>query len=241
MKTDTNKKETSILYIGLGILLIIAYQIFLPGIYFSLFKNFALSENFWISNLTYVGYYLLVVLGLIFLFKKKLKQEWLEFLKNWKSLTKKGFSAWGKGIGLMILSNIIVLSITGNMAANETQNREVLTSMPLYAITIMCLIGPFIEELVFRFSFKKGFQNKYTFAIITSLIFASLHVINSFDPLTLESIITNWKQLLFLLPYSSLAFFFATCYYETDNIFTSSIAHIFHNTCSVIIILLFTM
>jgi len=238
---NQKKNETSILYIGLGIFLIIAYQIILPGIYFSIFKNFATHSNFWISNLTYLGYYLLIIAGLIILFRKRLKKEWKEFLKNWKTIIKTGLNCWAKGIGLMVISNIIVLSITGNMAANEAQNREILTALPLYAISIMCLIGPMIEELVFRFSFKKGFKNKYIFAIVTSLIFASLHVVNSFDPFTIQNIMANWKQLLFLLPYSSLAIFFALGYYETDNIFTSAVAHIFHNTCSVIIILLFSI
>lgn len=235
------KKETSILYIGFGILLIIAYQGILPIIYFSIFKTLASSENFWISNITYTGYYILIVLGLILLFHKPLKEQWNRFLKHWKEYSKISLSAWAKGIGLMILSNILVLSITGNMAANETQNREILNLMPLYALLVMCFIGPFIEELVFRFAFKKGFKKKYTFAIITSLIFASLHVLNSFNPLSIETFLANWTQILFLLPYSSLAFFFALSYYETDNIFTSTLAHIMHNTLSVIIILLFNI
>ena len=102
----------------------------------------------------------------------------------------------------------------------------------------MCIIGPFIEELVFRASFRKAFKKKYTFAITTSLIFASLHVLNGFETLTITNMLENWTQFLFLLPYGSLAFFFASAYYDTDNIFTSTIAHCFHNTLSVLLVLL---
>lgn len=225
-------------YIFYGIGLIIAYQIILPIIYFSILKNFAASENFWISNITYTVYYIFVAIGLIILYRKSLKKEWTNFLQNKKEYAKKGISYWAKGLDLMIISNIIALSIAGSMVANETQNREVLSTMPLYAICTMCLFGPFIEEMVFRKSFRKSFQNKYTFAIVTSLIFASLHVLNSFDPLTLSNFIENWKQIFFLLPYSSLAFFFALSYYETDNIFTSTLAHCLHNTLTVLLIML---
>jgi len=233
------KKETSPLYFLLGIALIIAYQYILPRIYFPILKPLIEKNNFWITNIINIGYYLFIVVGLIFLFRKSLKEEWNKFKKEKKFYTKTGLKAWIKGYGLMILSNFIVLSITnGVIAGNEAQNREILNQMPFYAITIICFIGPFIEELVFRKSFKKAFQNKYLFTIITSLIFASLHVINSFDPLTLESILNNWTQLFYLLPYSSLAIFLALSYYETDNIFTSTIAHCFHNTLTVIITLI---
>ncbi len=233
------KKETSPLYFFLGITLIIAYQGILPIIYFKIFKEWATSPNFWLSNLTYVGYYLLVVLGLILMFHKSLKKEWKNFFKNRKNYSKLSMKTWAKGFGLTILANLIVLMITGGaISGNEAQNREVLKILPLYAGVIMCFIGPFIEELVFRKSFKKAFKNKYLFAIITSLIFASLHVINSFDPLTIESFMANWKQIFFLLPYSTLAFFFALSYYETDNIFVSTLAHCFHNTLTLLIIII---
>lgn len=229
-------KKTKYILSGIG--LIIAYQMILPILYFSIFKKFATSENFWISNITYILYYVLVAIGLIVLYRKSLKKEWNIFLENKKEYSKKSLCYWAKGLGLMIVSNIIALSIAGTMVANEAQNREVLSSMPLYAGFIMCLIGPFIEEMIFRKSFKKTFQNKYVFATVTSLIFASLHVINSFDPLTLSNFIENWKQIFFLLPYSSLAFFFALSYYETDSIFTSTLSHCLHNTLTVLLILL---
>lgn len=232
------KQNNFLKYMGIGLLIIILYQVILPAIYFNIFRNFAKSSNFWISNLTFIGYYLLITLALIFIYRKSLKNEIKAFLESRKSFSKTALKYWAQGFGLMIISNIIVLSITGAMAGNEAQNREILTAMPLYSITVMCFIGPFIEEMIFRKSFRKAFQNKYTFAITTSLIFASLHVMNSFNPLSLANIIANWKYLLYFLPYSSLAIFFAFSYYETDNIFTSTLAHCFHNTLTVIFILL---
>lgn len=225
-------------YIVLGLFLIVAYQGILPLLYFGIFKNLAMSNNFWISNLTYAGYYVISLLLLILIFHKRLKKEWTEFIHNPKKFIKIGLSYWLKGFLTMIVLNLIIVNFAGGIAGNESQNREILTAMPIYAITTMCIIGPFIEELVFRAAFRKAFKKKYSFAIVTSLIFASLHVLNGFEVLTLSNMLENWTQFLFLLPYGSLAFFFAFAYYETDNIFTSTIAHCFHNTLSVLAILL---
>ena len=232
-------KQTNPKAFLLGILLIFGYQIILPIFYFGILKNFALSDNFPIKNITYLSYYLIIISLLILLYHKDLKKNWQTFLKNPKELLKNSLSFWTKGFLTMILMNLIITTFTTNIAGNEELNRQLMTEMPLYSIIMMCLIGPFIEELVFRKSFRPAFQNKYTYAIVTSFIFASLHVLNGFDVLTLSHIAENWTQILFLLPYGSLAFFFALAYYETDNIFTSTIAHCTHNTLSVIIILLF--
>lgn len=225
-------------YIVLGLFLIVAYQGILPLLYFGIFKNLATSNNFWISNITYAGYYGISLLLLILIFHKRLKKEWIEFIHDPKKFIKIGLSYWLKGFLTMVVLNLIIVNFAGSIAGNESQNREILTAMPIYAITTMCIIGPFIEELVFRAAFHKAFNNKYSFAIVTSLIFASLHVLNGFEVLTLSNMLENWTQFLFLLPYGSLAFFFAFAYYETDNIFTSTIAHCFHNTLSVLAILL---
>ncbi len=236
MKKEQNK--TSIKYFFFGILLIITYQIILPLIYSLITSPLDEINNFWISNFTPLGYYLIVTILLCILFKNSLKIEAQDFLKNKKSYIKKAFATWGKGILFMILSNIIIMQIATNIAGNEEQNRMILQELPIFAIITMCFIGPFIEELLFRKSFKGAFHNKYIYATITALIFASLHVINGFESYTLQNILTNWTQLLYFIPYGSLAFFFGLTYYETNNIFISTLAHCFHNTLSIILILI---
>jgi len=39
-------------------------------------------------------------------------------------------------------------------------------------------------------------------------------------------------EILFIIPYGSLGFFFAKAYYDTNNIYTSYLAHFFHNLLS---------
>ncbi len=228
-------------YIVFGFFLIITYLLIIPLAYFNIFQNLEISNNFWALNFINIGKDILICFLLILIFHKSLKREMIDFWKNKKELTKIGFSAWGKGLLLMILSNIIIVAITKGMAGNEEQNREIMQQLPIYSIFAMCFMGPFIEEVVFRKSFKKAFKSKTTFVIFTSFVFASLHVINGFDNLSIQNILNNWQQLLYFIPYTSLAIFFADAYYKTDNIFTSTFAHCLHNTFSVIIILLGNM
>lgn len=226
-------------YIFFGIFLIVAYTTIIPSIFVSLFQNVETNNNFWILNLLNLSKDIFIVILLVLLFHKSLKKEIKEFWNKRKEFTKIAFSAWGKGILFMIISNLLVIQITGEIAGNEEQNREIMKLLPLYSAIAMCIIGPFIEEVVFRKSFKKAFKNKTAFIIFTSLLFASLHVLNGFNnDLSLTNIINHWQQLLYLIPYSSLAIFFADAYYKTDNIFTSTFAHCLHNTFSVCIILL---
>lgn len=234
------KEYKPVHYIIFGILLIVAYQYVLPILYSLLVSTIFPKDNIWIANIVNILYYAFVFTGLIVIFHKSLKKEWKIFREKKKELIKVGLSAWGKGLFLMALSNMIVLTITSDISGNEAFNREILSAMPLYAITVMCFFGPIIEELVFRKAFRPAFQNKYLYATVTSLIFALLHVINGFDPLTISNVLANWKQIFFLLPYSSLAFFFALSYYDTKTIFTSSFSHILHNTLTVILLLLST-
>ena len=125
----------------------------------------------------------------------------------------------------MLLSNIIISFITSGIAANEEMNRELLLEYPYYTIISGLFSEQIIEELVFRCSFKDAFKNKWSFVLFTSFIFAGAHVFNGF---------TSLIDLLYFIPYGALAISLGLAYYETDNIYTSILIHSFHNTLSVL-------
>ena len=128
----------------------------------------------------------------------------------------------------MIISNIIITTFTNDISVNEAANRELLMTYPISNIISMVIIGPFIEEITFRLSFKNAFYKWYTFAIVTSILFGLVHIAEF-----------KLLEFLFIIPYGALGFFFAKAMYETDNVFTSYIAHMIHNAICVVIILLF--
>ena len=131
----------------------------------------------------------------------------------------------------MAISNNIIYKFM-DPAYNQQVNELVITKLPLYSLIGIIICGPFVEEIVFRLSFKEHIKNKYIFLILTTLIFAGVHVLNG---------ITSPKELLFFIPYGALALAFAIILEKTDNIFTTVLIHTFHNSIAVIMLALATI
>ena len=136
-----------------------------------------------------------------------------------KKTLKKAYKNWLIGFGLMIVSNMIISLFTPNIASNEQYNRELLTKMPVYAVSVMVILAPISEEIVFRLSLKKSFNNKWVYATVSGLLFGLFHLLSA----------TSLIELLFIFPYGVLGFFFAKSVWETDSIYSSILPHITHN------------
>ena len=100
--------------------------------------------------------------------------------------------------------------------------------MPITNMITMIIIGPLLEEITFRASFKNAFSKWYPFALTTGFLFGLAHIAEY-----------TLLEFLFIIPYGALGFFFAKAFYETDNIYTSYIAHFFHNFLCIILIILY--
>ena len=189
-----------------------------------LFGDFYYSNNIIVATLAQLGTYIIMLLGLGIVYQKTLYEDFISFKKEYTNIAIKN---WLIGLCIMMIANIIITTFTQDIAANESANRELLTKYPISNMISMIIIGPMLEEITFRASFKKAFNKWYTFAIITGLIFGFMHIAEF-----------NLLEFLFIIPYGALGFFFAKAYYETDNIYTSFIAHMIHNAMCVFLILL---
>lgn len=221
---------------SIGIFLL--YYIVCPNLFALIFRKFLTSQNFWAYNLAYFGIYLFTFLIILFIVRKDIFKQFNEFKKEPKKFLNKGFSYWGYGIVVMMLSNLIVSSLVGNIAVNEQVTRQTLMASPLYAIPAIVFFGPFLEEIVFRYCLKKAFCKKYIYAFSSAFIFGILHVFSAFDSFSIVSIMNHFKEFLFIIPYGSLGFFFAKAYFETKNIFSSILPHMLHNSFSIVLILI---
>ncbi len=165
---------------------------------------------------------LIIICILLFvLFHKKIITD----IKNFKrSDLKEGFKYWLIGFIVMLILNNILINIYGGIAANEEGNRSLIDAAPLYSILYMTLFAPFAEEICFRLNLRNLFSKSYTYIITSGLIFGYMH--------------TFTDNILFILPYAILGGAFALMHYKTNNILTSIIMHIFHNTLSIAIIIL---
>lgn len=207
---------------GIGTIILFILLSFIGNI---LLGDFYISDNIIISTLSQLGTYIIILLGLILLYHKRLIEDLKTFKKEY---IKTALKYWLIGLGIMMICNILIQSITGDIAANESANRELLTNFPISNIITMVFIGPLIEEITFRASFKKAFTKWYTFSLVTAIIFASFHLLAG----------SSLSEILYIIPYGALGFFFAKAFYETDNIYTSFIAHMVHNGICVCLIML---
>ncbi len=219
-----------------AILFVFAYIVVLPIVISAGFSIFGLSLekdiNYLAANLLIYG---ISLLFLIFYYRKSLKEELTRYLKHFKEFFKVALRSWGKAFIFMVVTNLFIVSLTGGIADNESANRDIISMYPLFSVITMIFIGPFIEEILFRKNFKSAFKNKKSFLFFSAFAFGAAHVFISIDFSSLEAFLECLPDLLFIIPYAGMGYFFAEAYYETDSIFTSTTTHMLHNTLAVFV------
>lgn len=214
---------------------IVAFLIFYFSAYFQLIpillfnidlNNITGTQNVMLS--TFSNCVLLIILFLIF--RKDLIEEWKRFRKNFLENIDIGIKYWLVGLGIMMISNIIITFVVNlGQAANEQAVQSMISSLPWLMLINAGLIAPCTEEIIFRKGFKKAFPNKWLFIILSALVFGALHVVTS---------MTSPIELLYIIPYGALGAAFAYMYQKTDTIFTSIAMHMFHNTALILLSIL---
>ena len=199
------------------------------------FKLFNVSVEPYLNDLDLAVYLstfadLIVILILLFIYKKDLGKEIKIFINDLKKNLDTGFACWIMGFIIMIISNIILVMVfKAEGANNENAVRSLITSSPIMMGLNVCLLAPFIEELVFRKTLKDIFSKAYLFIPISFLLFGYAHV---------GSMANNLVDWLYIVPYGALGGVFAYAYYKTNTVFTSMTFHMLHNTLTFILILI---
>ena len=192
-----------------------------------------------LMNKNIIGYktavfllYTLYIILLVIIYFKDLKEDALDFKKNYKPYIKKGINYWLKGLFIMLVSSFIIgnLGIKGN--ANQEANVEILKSAPWFEALTAIVMAPIVEELVFRKGFIKAIKNKHLFAIATGLIFALIHVTSSING------VGDLIMLIYLVPFGALGIAFGYLYYETKNIYSTMLVHSLHNAINILELIL---
>ena len=213
-----------------GMLLLLGYILVIPRIAIELFQIFNLDiQNDSVYIMLNLTIYIITIIIIFLIYKKDLIEEAKIFKQNIKENLKIGFKYWIYAFIFMMISNLIIIYITGGIASNEEQNRIVIHSFPVIAFISMIFIGPFIEEILFRKSFKNSFKNEQIYCLFSGFLFGLAHILSSISsPDTL-----NYLELLFIIPYSGIGYFFAKAYTKTNTIYTSTTFHILHNLIAV--------
>lgn len=207
----------------LGLCVVISYFIYS---YFQTVPLSLLGINYYNLSMFNKIVYLMVteliyLLILFFIYRKEYIRDFKDYVKNFKNYMPKYMEYWALAFSLMLISNFIIITLFPNsVATNQEAINDTLVKAPFYMIVSAILFAPFLEETIFRFSFRKIFKNDLVFIILSGLVFGGLHVIGSFN---------NLIDLIYIIPYSIPGAVFAYTLVKSKNIFIPMSLHFFHN------------
>lgn len=177
-------------------------------------------------------YEILMLLTIIFIYLKTIVNDFIDYKQNIKYYINNYLKYWFLNLGLMMISNIIIINITNiNNSTNQEYITKLLGKYPIYTIVATILIAPITEELIFRLNIRKIFKNNIVFIITSGLVFGVLHM----------TVATSIKELLFIIPYSIPGFIFAYTLTKSKNIFVPISLHTLHNTVMILLQILITV
>ena len=225
------KEKFNIKALGKGLSLILAYFLganIISNIFSFFIKSKILPAKY--NNIYYLLIYLILFIIFTLLYKKELIHDFNKFKKDFKKDIKIAFKYYIRGVFIMYLTNYLLIFIFHlSKSVNELQNIEMIKNNMITQTIIIILLAPFLEEIVFRLSFKKMTKDIKLYSIITGVLFGFVHVITSLN---------NPIMILLTIPYSSVGIGLGYAYRKTDNIFSSITMHMLHNTFTIAIIII---
>ena len=201
------------------------YLQYIPVFLFKLdVKNLSTSQKCLLSLFSS----LVIAIIFVFIYRKDLKKDFIDFKKNFSKYLDEGFKYWILGLITMVVSNLIIRIIfKTNGANNENALQELIKALPWVMFISASFIGPFNEEIVFRKTLLDNFKNKWVITFLSFFIFGLAHVILSAN---------TWTDYLYIIPYGALGATFAYADIKCNrNLFTSISMHVVHNTILILI------
>ena len=198
-----------------------------------------------ITSISSLIFELLAVVIIIIIFRKYLKVFFGQFKEKqtWKWL----------GLSLAIIIGILFayqyfLSQTplSPTSSNQDGVDTIIYSTPILGFLFVAICAPLFEELVFRFGIFRSFTGKgkkleIVGLIVTTALFASMHMIATFTKVFSDIANPDWNTLLsdmLSLPiYLAGSFGLTFAYYKSKNLATNILAHMIYNTYSFILII----
>lgn len=149
--------------------------------------------------------------------------------------------------GVFIYSNFIQLLGLESTSSNQDGVNEIIFNTPFLGFLFVVIAAPIFEEVIFRFGIFRAFtfkDKKFEIlgVVITTLIFAGVHMIATFEEVFKEANNPNWEvfksDMLTLPVYLIGAFALTFAYYKSKNIVSNIALHMFYNGLSFISIIL---
>jgi len=217
-------KKTTLKNVVKGLFVILLYFMMsiLQTLPFDLF-NIDLAEiPIFLKSIYLLFYEILMIAIMLLVYKDLVCEKWKDFKKNHKEYFKKYFKFWYLILGLMMISNLIIMIVTQNTegAENQAQILELFGKAPIYTYISAVVFAPIVEELVFRQSIRNLIPKwNWLFIFVSGFIFGGMHVLGA----------TTLAEFIYIIPYSIPGLIFAYILTKTDNIFSTIGLHFVHN------------
>lgn len=191
------------------------------------------DASFWYKYVDLLVY-LLFALGLIIIYYGILLESFRDFIKNRDRYLHDCGWVGIMTVVMMVVTAIILSRFSIGKSANQEMIDVRMQSNRLIMTLVVCLIGPFVEEMIFRGivyeKIRKGKESKLGIAVAilsTSLLFAIYH--SSVIYIVMNG---DYKQLLEYLPIFVLGVGLNYIYVKTHNVFAPVVVHMCINIFS---------
>lgn len=135
-----------------------------------------------------------------------------------------------KEILMFIPILIITICITSftmvGQSANQTSIEQSFYEAPIFNSVFVIIIGPIIEEFIFRFLPYSFIKNKTLYIIVSTVVFAAMHVINEPNPF------------YYIWFYMMRPLYYGYRYYTTKDILVSISMHSLNNLVATLLFVL---
>ena len=216
MKISKNLKMVAI---GISAFLIYLFLPELQAVPFQILNIDITKLPLYIKVIYSIVFQLGLMAFIILLFHQELISSWQDLKINHKNYFTSYFKYWFLALGLMMISNGIIMIFTNDLAKNEESVRQLLELSPIYVYFSAVIFAPIVEELVFRLGLRYIVKWDWLFILLSGLAFGGMHVLNS----------TKWIDLIYIIPYSIPGFVFAYVLVKSKNIFVPMGLHFVHN------------
>ena len=85
-------------------------------------------------------------------------------------------------IPILLISDCVISFIMVGQPANQTSLDKAFYEAPIFNSILSIIIGPIIEEFIFRFLPYRFIKNKTLYIIVSTVVFAAMHVVNDPNP-----------------------------------------------------------
>lgn len=156
---------------------------------------------------------LLLIIVLIFIYKKDLKEYALNFKKNRKKSIKTILIYSLISIIAVALINSVVINVLNinHITENDSSLFKSFETYPLLVAFLTVIYYPIVEEIVFEKTLKDVISNKWLFILLSALFFWYYNIAYT-GGITYITIVSS-------LYYFVLGFIRALSFYKTDNLY----------------------